>query len=116
MREPVLFYYDIVISYFFNKKMIVDNNLENPYDLVREGKWTLEKMDKMVRDVSRDLNGNAEYDTDDQYGFMGERASMAYTLVGCGQRFSDYNDKGELYLYRSGRGASQAGSAYHSRL
>lgn len=87
-----------LISYFFNKKMIVDNNLENPYDLVREGKWTLEKMDKMVRDVSRDLNGNAEYDTDDQYGFMGERASMAYTLVGCGQRFSDYNDKGELEI------------------
>ncbi|MBE6611072.1 MAG: hypothetical protein E7632_01155 [Ruminococcaceae bacterium] len=87
-----------LISYFFNQQMIIDNNLDNPYDLVREGKWTLEKLDQMVRDVSRDLNGNTEYDTDDQYGFMGERASMAYTLIGCGQRFSDRDESGDIEI------------------
>ena len=29
---------------FFNKEIMTDNNLEFPYDIVREGKWTFDKM------------------------------------------------------------------------
>ncbi len=50
---------------FFNKELIVDNNMENPYELVYEGKWTLDKFSNMCLTVSRDVNGDGQYTKDD---------------------------------------------------
>lgn len=41
-----------VWSMLFNKQMITDNSLENPYELVEEGKWTFDKMIEMARKVN----------------------------------------------------------------
>ena len=54
---------------FFNKEMITSYNLENPYDLVRSNKWTLDKMMEMASVVTTDINGDSIYDVNDQYGF-----------------------------------------------
>lgn len=53
---------------FFNKTMLESCQLEDPYELVKEGKWTLDKMISMSKNLYADLNGNAAKDTDDQYG------------------------------------------------
>ena len=42
----------------FNKAMITDYNLESPYDLVKEGKWTYDKMHEMGKMVAHDINGD----------------------------------------------------------
>lgn len=50
----------------FNKKMVADNNLENIYELVTNGQWTLDKMFTMEKLVTNDTNGNGvlEFDQD----------------------------------------------------
>ncbi len=45
---------------FFNQKLLNDFNLENPYELVNEGKWTLEKLAEMTKASSSDLNGDGK--------------------------------------------------------
>lgn len=39
-------------SILFNKDMIVDHGLENPYDLYKDGTWTFDKMCEMAKAVS----------------------------------------------------------------
>ncbi len=52
----------------FNKQMLTDFSLENPYELVRSGDWTLDKMFTMAAKVTSDLNGDNTYDINDRYG------------------------------------------------
>lgn len=58
----------------FNKSMIADYDLESPYDLVRSGKWTLDKMFELGAAAAKDLDGDGKMTIADQYGFtsMGE--------------------------------------------
>ena len=53
---------------FFNKDMLETYKLEDPYQLVEEGKWTVDKQFEMCKDVYSDLNGNGTKDIGDQYG------------------------------------------------
>jgi hypothetical protein len=55
---------------YFNKETAADLGLENPYNLVREGKWTMDVFNEMLRDVSRDLNGDGRFDHNDQFGLL----------------------------------------------
>ncbi len=77
---------DLVITdpacIFFNKKMVTDNNLEDPYTLVNEGKWTLDKMIQMSIDVRNDRNGDGSYmSKDDVFGI--ELTESFALLTGC---------------------------------
>jgi len=49
--------------------MVADNDLEEPYQLVREGRWTLDKFYEYVKTVSKD-NGDGKFDQNDTYGFL----------------------------------------------
>lgn len=55
---------------FFNKQLILDYDLENPYTLVTDKKWTIEKLAEMSRAASEDLNGNGYMDSDDKIGLL----------------------------------------------
>ncbi len=55
-----LYAYDLTFSLYFNKKMMQDNQVELPYNLVKEGKWTFEKMFEYVSAAPR-LNGAEGY-------------------------------------------------------
>ena len=52
----------------FNKKMMVDNQLESPYELVKSGQWTFDKMTEMGRKAARDLDGDGKMTKDDLWG------------------------------------------------
>ena len=54
---------------FFNRDMIEDMALESPYDLVREGTWTVDKIASMTKDVYVDVNGDGKQDKGDTMGF-----------------------------------------------
>lgn len=56
---------------FFNTKMIDTYKLENPYELVESGKWTLDKLEEMSKTVTNDIDGNGKFDENDQYSFVG---------------------------------------------
>ena len=53
----------------FNKKMMADLDIEEPYQLVRDGKWTLDKMYEYAKQATHD-NGDGVYDEKDTYGFL----------------------------------------------
>lgn len=53
----------------FNKDMIRDFEFENPYTLVREGKWTVDKLSAMASAAAKDLDGDGVMSPEhDQYG------------------------------------------------
>ena len=53
---------------FFNKTIHENFKLEDPYKLVEEGKWTIDKQFEMCSGVYADLNGNGTKDTGDRCG------------------------------------------------
>ena len=52
----------------FNKKMIEDYKLDNPYQLVYDGKWTYDRFMEMNKMVTADTNGDGTMTIDDQFG------------------------------------------------
>jgi len=85
---------DSILAYLFNKDMVKEYALEDPYQLVRDGKWTIDKMWDMARSVTRDLNGDGVMDDSDQYGFIGQSHTMQGNIIGAGQALitKDEND------------------------
>ncbi len=76
---------DETICYFFNKNLINDHNLDDPYDLVKDGKWTLDKMGEMATVTANDADGNGTFDDNDDYGMMSWRGVYyMFLLNGCG--------------------------------
>jgi len=71
---------------YFNKQMIADYSMDSPYDIVKNGKWTWDKLSDMAKIASKDLNGDGIFDENDQYGlvtltsWMMESAIHAYGL------------------------------------
>ena len=49
-----------ILAIYFNKKMIADYAVENPYELVRTGKWTIDKLDEICKGVYRDVDGDGK--------------------------------------------------------
>ena len=54
----------------FNKKLKADLSLELPYNLVKEGKWTMDAMHNIIRHAAADLNGDGQMSAfEDRWGF-----------------------------------------------
>lgn len=53
---------------YFNKQLFTDLQLEDPYQLVRDGKWTLDKLREMGLQAVSDLDGNQVMNEYDRYG------------------------------------------------
>lgn len=70
----LLGYNDFCLSYVnvitFNKKLRNDYQLENPYDLVRNKEWTLDKFMSMASTVSSNT-GDAAWGPEDTFGLTG---------------------------------------------
>jgi hypothetical protein len=80
---------------FFNKDIANDNNLEDPYQLVHDGKWTLDKMIEMASGVSVDLDGNGKFMKNDQYGIYTSLGWVETSfLYGCDQYICAKDDNG----------------------
>lgn len=55
---------------YFNHQLIGTLDMENPYELVKNGKWTLETVRTMSAEAYSDLNGNAKADEGDRFGLV----------------------------------------------
>ena len=53
---------------YFNKELFDKYKLDDPYALVKSGEWTIDRFLKMVTDGKVDLDGNGEFDENDQLG------------------------------------------------
>ena len=52
--------FDSMWCLFFNENMMEDHKLELPYDLVREGKWTIDRLTGCCTAVAN-LNGDEKF-------------------------------------------------------
>ncbi|NLB16176.1 MAG: hypothetical protein GX827_05125 [Clostridiales bacterium] len=54
---------------FFNKVQAESYGMPNMYQLVQDGKWTIDKLSDLTKDIYTDLNSNQQKDEEDYYGF-----------------------------------------------
>lgn len=84
---------------FFNKKIFDQNKLDTPYDLVRSGKWTMDKMNEYVS-ACANLNGDESftYTTDGKatYGIAGHSTSPYLFLLAGDNKLIDRDASGKL--------------------
>ena len=83
---------------YFSKDLIEQNKLDNPYQLVYDGKWTIDTMKKMAQSAANDINGNSEIDKEDIFGFATEIDTVYYTLFSAGERYSERDAKGDIQV------------------
>ena len=80
----------------FNKGMIESLGLEDPYQLVRDGKWTVDKMMKMMSVATAD-DGNGEWNEYDTYGFATPDdwflSALTYSM---GEQLATKDEEGNL--------------------
>lgn len=89
---------DCTYCILFNKQVVEDNGLEDPYTLVREKKWTFDKFVEMADVVDEDLDGDGEADNEDAYGILMWQDSVIGMLHASGGRFATINEEGQVEL------------------
>ena len=83
-----------IFNMYFNKRMVSDYGLENPYALVNEGKWTIDKMYEMAKVVPADLNNDGKRDVNDQFGVTHILDGVTALLNSAGESYAKMNSAG----------------------
>ena len=82
----------------FNKNMITEYSLEDPYELVRDGEWTIYKMMEMASEVTSD-NGDNIWNENDTYGLAAQdNWFLSSFIYSSGQTLLTKNSDGEFEL------------------
>ena len=76
----------------FNKDILDQHGVDNPYELVTEGTWTLEVLNKMTEDTRMD--GGDEY----RYGVVSHIGVSSAFLAGGGVELVERTNEGKLKL------------------
>ena len=87
---------DATAALAFNKTIAENNQLEDLYTLVREGKWTYDKLAEMAEATYNDSNGDGTMTPDDVYGFLGGRDVIDSLYHGSGSQFITKNENDEF--------------------
>ena len=87
---------DATAALAFNKTIAENNQLEDLYTLVREGKWTYDKLTEMAEATYNDSNGDGTMTPDDIYGFLGGRDVIDSLYHGSGSQFITKNENDEF--------------------
>ena len=88
----------------FNNELIEKHSMESPYDLVKNGKWTIDKLGEMARAVTAPYDDNPDWTHKDKYGFLVNHNFISSMFIGAGLRFTDKdsNDEPIITVYSEG--------------
>ena len=82
----------------FNKDMMKEYSLQEPYGLVDNQQWTLDRFISMASTVSKD-NGDGVWDAKDTYGLTGWCGTyMTSFVIGCGMNVVERDEDDTYYL------------------
>lgn len=93
---------DMLLSYtkcssivVFDKVYAETYDLPDVYEVVREGKWTIDKLAEWTKDIYQDLNGDGKKDENDFYGFSYriDGCNFAGSLYALGVRYAELKDE-----------------------
>ncbi|MGM9625125.1 MAG: extracellular solute-binding protein, partial [Eubacteriales bacterium] len=79
--------------FYFNKDIIRDLDLEDPYTLVENNKWTIETFIRLSEEALYDLNGDGSYTRDtDRFGTMAQTQLGAVLYLASGSLLTDKDE------------------------
>jgi len=94
---------DTCTGFVFNKELLKDLALDDPYPLVKSGKWTMEALYNLCKDASADLNGDGQMVyTDDRYGLIGQRDTLISFLHGANEYITKKDENDYPYIVFGG--------------
>ena len=99
--------------YMFNKRLLAEHGLEDPYTLVREGKWTFDKTLEFMAAATNDTNGNGVVDTGDRFGLATHDVNYYALLISAGQPMAIKDPATDLPVIN---GASEAFVTVYDKL
>ncbi|MCL2772907.1 MAG: hypothetical protein FWD71_06115 [Oscillospiraceae bacterium] len=82
-----------VYCMFFNKQLLQNYGVENPYQLVKDNQWTFDKFNDIIKVGTADLNGDGIMDKNDQYGYI---SSCAMNFLWAGGSHIMTKDTGDI--------------------
>ncbi len=94
-----LMFYESYYAMMFNRDLIARYDLEDPYTLVADGKWTFDKMFELAGNVAADLNGDSKMNpVDDLYGIAMHQNAGQSMILAMGGMLTERNAE-ELPVY-----------------
>ena len=79
---------------FFNKKLVEDFQLANPYELMEKNQWTIDNWANMVNSVSVDVNQDGHMTEVDKYGTLMEHHNPRMFFYASGLRATTNDETG----------------------
>ena len=79
----------------YSKTLYDDYGYENPYSLVSQGNWTMDKVIEMINGTGVDINGDSEMDENDLWGMVADPDSLYYCAFGGGINYIRKTADGE---------------------
>ncbi|MFA6730214.1 MAG: hypothetical protein WCR95_04385 [Eubacteriales bacterium] len=78
---------------FFNKEIIADLWLPNPYTLVESGEWTLDMLHQMAKQAALKHGAKMSFDpaVEDRWGMVAQANDGLMFMLGCGQTMVNKN-------------------------
>lgn len=90
---------DATYCIYYNKQIAADYDLPDMYELVNEGKWTIDTLSEYTKQVYRDLNGDGKEDDQDLYGFvMWPRSPVNVFLWAFGEKLGKKQADGTVVM------------------
>lgn len=89
---------DAAYVIMFNKKLLEDYGLDDPYAMVYDNEWTLENFAALCKTVTEDLDNNDIMDENDRYGLLVWVDSLLGMVNAAGQRCCTVKENGEIKL------------------
>ena len=82
----------------FNMKLFDNNKIEYPYQLVKDGKWTLDTFIELSAKFSRDVDGDGKMTAADQFGYTTYNNGLNPFIYSTGCTIFDTDDSGKRVL------------------
>ena len=77
-------------GFYYNKRLIKELGLTDPYELVKQNKWDFATFRSMALAATKDLNGDGKMTAKDQYGIVGTWIyDQLYAANGCRKLSTD---------------------------
>ena len=90
--------HDVTFLTLFSKVMAQSKGLDDLYQTVNNGEWTVDYFSTTAKTVSSDLDGNGKYDENDAYGLIGTSTMGFAMFYGSEMRYVACDADGEPYF------------------
>ncbi|MCL2772284.1 MAG: ABC transporter substrate-binding protein [Oscillospiraceae bacterium] len=85
---------DAIWLLYFNKTILQNLGLQDPYALVRNGTWTIDAMYDMAKAATKDIDGDGKFTVKDQWGISTHSSSFLAFLEGQGEQLVQLDNTG----------------------